>query len=53
MKHEGLTHQIIGCAYKVYKKLARPPRLKAKPMAGRRKVMKEKINHAPLNLKVI
>ena len=27
MKHEDITHKIIGCAYEVYNKLARPPRL--------------------------
>jgi hypothetical protein len=27
MEYEELTHKIIACAYKVYNKLARPPRL--------------------------
>jgi len=27
MEHEDITHKIIGCAYKVFNQLARPPRL--------------------------
>jgi len=31
MKREELTRQIIGCAYKVFNKLARPPHLSESP----------------------